>query len=144
MNLSNSPSLNDYKNGIPDQQRYSSSHRKIFRIILMGLLVLLAGMSLYYYMKSDAAALLTGKGSFSGLVLDEQGKPLNAQLSVMGVDRLVQAGIDGSFLYENVPAGKRNLVIIYNGTASEYSVQVQAGKIVNLGQVVFKVVTPSP
>ncbi len=144
MSLSNSPSLDDYKHGIPDKPRDPVSHRKGFRIILLGLLVIVAGMGLYNFLHTEAASLLAGQGALTGQVVDQQGMPLKAQVFVMGVDRPVQAGADGSFTYTNIPAGERSLVIIFNGTASEYPVQVQAGTTVNVGKVTFTVVTPTP
>ena len=144
MNLSNSPSLNEYKNGIPDKPSDPSVRGRGFRIILLGLLVIVAGLAFFYFLRSDAAALLAGRGSLTGQVVDKQGNALSVQVFVMGVDRPVQSGPDGSFKYDNIPAGERSLVIAYNGTAAEYSVRVQAGTTVDVGQVVFKVVTPTP
>jgi hypothetical protein len=143
-NLSSSPSLNEYKNGIPNKPRDPSARRRIFRFILLGLLVIAVGMILSDFLQSDAAALLAGKGSLTGQAVDSQGNALNVTVFVMGVDRPVQVGADGSFKYENIPAGQRSLVLTYNGTAAEYPVQVQAGTTVNVGQLIFKVVTPSP
>jgi hypothetical protein len=144
MNLSNSPSLKEYQNGIPDKPHDPSANRKVFRIVLLGILIIAAGLAFIAFMRSDSASLLVGKGSLSGQVVDEQGNALNAEVYVIGVDHLVQAGVDGNFTYENIPSGERSLVIAFNGSASEYTVQVQAGTTVNVGKVIFEVVTPTP
>jgi hypothetical protein len=144
MSLSNSPSLNEYKNGIPDKPKDHPGRRKAFRIILSAFLVLSAVLLIYSYLQSDAASLLVGKGSLTGQVVDEQGNVLNARVFVMGVDRPVDVRLDGSFTYGNIPAGERSLVIAYNGTAAEYSVLVKAGTTIDVGRLIFKVVTPVP
>jgi len=43
------------------------------------------------------------------------------------VDRAVVVDAEGNFTYESIPAGKRSLVVAYNGVASEYLVRVEAG-----------------
>lgn len=143
MSLSSSPSLKEYKNGIPTKHRDPDARKKNFRIVVIFLLVIALMLLFFQFFQSDVAALAIGRGTLSGRIVDENGQALSAQVFVFGVDRLVDTGIDGSFIYKNVPAGERSLIITYNGTAQEFVVQAQAGTTVDLGDLSFLVTTPT-
>jgi hypothetical protein len=144
MSFSNSPSLNDYKQGIPNQPVDPSARKKNFRRILLILFGLAVVFYIYGFVTSNAIDLLTGRGSLTGQVVDQDGNPLISEVYVMGVDRAVLVDANGNFTYESIPAGNRSLVVAHNGAASEYPVRVEAGITQNIGQIIFIIVTPHP
>ncbi len=142
MGLSNSPSLKDYRNGMPDQPHKPAVRQRIIRITLAVLTVIVAALGVINFMGTDSANLLIGNGNVTGHVVDAKGAPFPGTVYVMGVDRPVLLDAQGGFTYQGVPAGRRNLIVALNGTAQEYPVQVQAGANVDVGQLIFTVVTP--
>jgi hypothetical protein len=143
MSLTNSPSLHEYKDGIPEKPRNPRSPKKTFRIVLLFLLVIALGLLFAQFFQNDVAVLVAGKGTVTGRVIDENGKALSAQVFIFGVDRAVNTDANGNFTYKNIPTGNRSLIIAYNGTAQEFIVQVQTGITVDLGDLPFLVATPS-
>ena len=143
MSPTSSPSLQEYKDGIPEKRHDPDSRKKIFRIVLLVLLVVALGLLSTHFFGSDLAALMAGKGTLSGRVTDEHGQALTAQVYIFGVDQPVKTAADGSFMYKNAPAGSHNLIIAYHGTAQKYTIQVQPGTTTDLGSLAFKVVTPT-
>lgn len=143
MSLSNSPSLQEYKNGIPENKRNPNSRKKTFRLVLLFLLIIALGLLSAQFFQNDIAAMLAGKGTLSGRVVDENGNALSAQVYVFGIDRPENTDAEGYFTYKNVPAGNRSLIIAYNGTAQEFIVQALAGMTVDVGDLSFLVSTPT-
>ncbi len=142
MSLSSSPKLQEYKDGIPERPKDPSARRKAFRIALLVLLLLVIAAAGIKFAGSQTAMLLVGKGEVKGQVVDEQGRPLAAVVYLFGVDKPVQANENGEFIYEGAPEGLRSLIVTYNGTAQEYTVEVRAGETTEVGKLTFLVATP--
>jgi Carboxypeptidase regulatory-like domain len=142
MKLSDSPSLQEYKEGIPERPREPGSRKKTLRLVFLFLLVVVLAFLFVMFFQSNLGSLLTGKGTLSGRVIDQNGRPLIAQVYVVGTSRPVITAADGSFTYNNVPAGDHYLVVSYKGTVVEYTIQVQARATVLLGDLTFTVPAP--
>jgi hypothetical protein len=144
MKFTNSPSLKEYKDGIPPKQR----NRPVVKLIIHGMIYLLlaamVALSLYNFSQSSSAQLLTGKGIVTGKVVDERGMPLDGEVFVVGLDREVEIGPDGTFELGGVPSGARSLVVAQHGAAQEYNVEVVAGATQYVGELEFVRVTPEP
>lgn len=139
-----SPSLEEYKDGIPRQKK----ERPWLKWVLRGLMVVFAIVSLVsfslLYTSSNEGMATLGRGSISGSVLDENGQPLKGKVFVQKTDREYTLAEDGSFQIGSVPAGVRSLIIVNNGAAKEIPVNVVAGQSLNLGELRFERVTPEP
>jgi hypothetical protein len=133
MPLEDSPSLNQYKNGIPDNLPSSSDQKKTVNFIiyaLVGLIIILGSLS---FLKTNNKLQLAGSGVISGYTVDEYDQPVSAEVFISGADEYVIAGVDGYFQIEGVPAGDYSIIVGYNYVGSEYPVEVNAGGNTDMG-----------
>ena len=144
MTFTSSPSLKEYKDGIPPKKPERLMLKLVVRGLIAVLIVLVIGLGLYDFSKSSSVQLLVGKGEIAGRVVDELGAPLDGEVFVAGVDLEVKIAPDGSFKLSGIPSGPRSLVVAQYGTAQEYNVEVLAGAIQNVGELKFVRVTPEP
>ncbi len=137
MALENSPSLKEFEDGIPqnlsDPSKKKNRIRKIL-LVLAALLILFVGFS---FLQSNAAELLAGKGSLSGLVLDDKGQPFQGYIFILGTELESQTDAEGLFLIENIPAGARILIVANDHAGYEFPALVEAGKTTDIGQLQF-------
>ena len=145
MTTQNSPSLDDFENGLPDQLPKDKvpARKIIFRILLglsIGLLIILAAANI---IKNNSIAVLTGKGNVIGSVVNEYGVPIEAEIFVIGLDIEKKTDAEGSFTLNNLPRGMQSVVVILNDGGVEYPVQVIPGETVDIGKVQI-VTTPDP
>ena len=143
MSFENSPSLDEFQDGIPEKLSDPSASKKRIRTLIVVLLVSLLVLFASVFANSDAAAVLSGQGSVTGLALDENGNPFQGYIFIMGTDIEVETQPDGTFLVENVPAGARTLVLANEYSGYEFPVQVIAGGTVPIGQIQF-IATETP
>ena len=102
----------------------------------MGAITLVLTISIFW--QSDTAAVLAGKGTVTGLVLDENHQPMpDAEIYVMGTRIAGKSDTNGFFEVTNVPAGSQSIVVASGGTGYEYPIFVIAGESVDLGEVHF-------
>lgn len=137
MAFEKSPSLEEFEDGMPVKLSDPSARRKRIRILsflLIALLLVLLGVT---FAQSDAAALLSGRGSIVGQALDQNGNPFQGYIFILGTDIQVQTRPDGSFIVENVPAGARTLVLANEYSGYEFPVQVLSGERAAIGQIQF-------
>lgn len=136
MTFDQSPSLNEYKDGLGGKKRNKERRKKIQRLLMiLAGLILAAGI--YNFARSDTAASLLGKGSLTGIVVNERNQPLEARIFVPGTDIQGQTNSNGQFTLDNVPANTETIVIGISGAGHEIPVEVQAGNLTNLGQIKF-------
>lgn len=138
-----SPSLESYRQGLPVEKKgNSSTGRKRFRILLVGMAVIIVVLAAINFFQSPAAKTLAGTGSVQGIVVNKDGKPLNAEIFITGTKWQTSTNANGQFSL-TLPAGNYSLVVARNGMGNEYPISVQRGKIQDLGTIVL-VSTPSP
>ncbi len=137
MAFENSPSLEEFQDGIPKKLSDPSAKRKRIRILSFLLLLVLLLIVGSMFAQSDAANVLVGKGSISGQALDENGNPFQGDILILGTELQVATQPDGSFLIEGVPQGARVLVLANKYAGYEFPVQVIAGETVFIGQIQF-------
>jgi len=143
MSFEESPSLNDYQNGLPENLPDPSVKKRRFRIILGILFGISLFLAIANFMQSATASLIMGTGSIQGKVVDGQGSPFAGDVFVIGVDTIVHIAPDGSFFLDRIPSGDQSLVVANLTTGQEHPVKVLAGKTLNIGQVQF-LVTATP
>jgi hypothetical protein len=130
MSFENAPSLDNFKNGLPENLPDPARRRAFVRVATAVFLVLVVGL---LALRLQQAA----SGTVSGIVLDHEGKPVQAELSVAGANAFVVADENGFFTLTGVPAGAQSLVIGYQAVGREVQVQVRAGQTVDLGEFRF-------
>lgn len=137
MSLERSPSLDQFKDGMPDKLPDHKKQRNIRWVLMIAILVIGAGWGALTFLQSNAAAVMSGTGSISGSVTDENGKPVAAQIYVLGTNISGQALEDGSFSLEDVPAGQQTIAIAHQGSGFEVPAQIRSGENTLLGQVQY-------
>ncbi|MEJ5312826.1 MULTISPECIES: carboxypeptidase-like regulatory domain-containing protein [Anaerolinea] len=138
-----SPSLEEYRKGLPSEKKeLSTAGKKRFRLVLVLMIVLVAALGLANFLQSPTAKILAGTGTVQGIVVNKEGKPLNADIFITGTQWQTSTNPNGEFEL-NLPAGNYSLVVARNGMGNEYPITVQRGKVQNLGKIVL-VSTPSP
>lgn len=145
MSLEQSPSLDQFKDGLPEKLP-DQRKRRNFRWLLIFLLAAAAlALGVADFLQSDTAARMAGTGSISGKVADENGNPIAAQIYVMGTHIRGTAQSDGSFHLDDIPAGMQSIAIAYEGTGFEVPAQVRVGENTALGKLQYtSTLEPSP
>jgi hypothetical protein len=101
-------------------------------IVSVMLVVFLVGM----WASVNLAALNSPEtGSVSGLAEDERHNPVQADVSIIKTGLLAQAGVDGVFTLDGVPAGAQHVIVAYKGVGHEIAVMVEAGKTAQIGTI---------
>jgi hypothetical protein len=143
MRFDQSPSVDDYQEGLAGIQR-QQRRKDVLKKIILGLLFLVILMGLINLADSKAISQLRGTGTVTGRVVRENQSPLRARLFVLGTEQKVQTGPEGEFTIENVPAGRSALVIGYRGAGIEIPLSVSPGETTDLGTITFiSTLTPS-
>jgi len=133
MSLEDSPTLDDYEDGIPAKLADPGKNKKIARLVILFLLIGLLVLAGLNWLQSQEAGLLTGRGDLRGVVLDLNRQPIQAEVFLVGVDKTALSGPDGRFELKNVPAGAHTLVVAYQSSGQKYPCVVQPGAQVDLG-----------
>ena len=134
MSFEESPSLDLYKDGLPENLPDPSRRRALFRILILASLVLVFGLALVSLWQNG---VLAGTGSVTGAIFDDQGRPVQAELSVAGSNAFAAADENGFFVIDGVPAGDQSLVVGYRAIGREVRIRVVAGQIVDIGEFRF-------
>jgi hypothetical protein len=141
MSFENSPSLDDFKKGLPEKLPDPAPGKRNIRILLFCLLALALILSAESFLQSKAANFFMGNGEIKGIAVDAKGSPVSGNVFVIGVDQTVHTSPDGSFLLSHIPGGERELVVANAGTGWVYRVKVVAGHTVNVGQIKYTATT---
>jgi len=144
MPLEDSPSLEEYRQGIPPlPEEIGSMEKPPRRTGRLGWWLAIAALGVVALALAVWNVLRTGNvpnseagfGEVVGRVVDAAGNPVRAEILVDVGDMRVQAEPDGRFRLTNVPAGRRALLIGYMYMAREYFVTVRANTTVDVGQI---------
>lgn len=135
MAFESSPSFKDYGQGLKPKDRGAARWRIVWMIVTaLGLLTAIIIVQLF---KSEQFARVTGTGAVVGIVVDENGKPLDAEIYILRTDIQGRADSTGAFEIRGVPAGARALVIARQGGGIELPIQITAGGTTDLGPIPF-------
>jgi hypothetical protein len=135
MALESSPTLKDYGKGLTPKDR--SAARRRISLIIVGILFLLTAIVAVNFLRSDELARAMGAGTIVGVVVDENGKPLDAEIYVLRTDIQGYADSTGAFQVRGVPAGARAIVIARQGGGMEFPVMVTVGSTTDMGKLKF-------
>jgi len=144
MSFNESPSLKDYQDGILDKQFDPNRRKKNIRTILFALVAISLALWIKELIDSGSINVLLGQGAVGGKVISQDGTPLSGEVFILGMDKEVLIDSNGYFLLEGVPAGYQSVVVAHNGAAEEFPVEIIPGKITDLDEIKFLVVTQVP
>jgi hypothetical protein len=143
MSLENSPSLNEYRLGLPERPPDLSARRRRWLIIGILVLLVISIWLLNIFSKSTVFQVVTGTGNIAGRVVGPGGAPVQAEVFVPGTNIKTQTDQDGRFALQNVPAGEHSLIVGLEVSGYEFPLNVQAGESLDLGDLRI-VSTPGP
>ncbi|MFZ5819093.1 MAG: carboxypeptidase regulatory-like domain-containing protein [Chloroflexota bacterium] len=138
MAFEESPSLDLYKDGLPSRLPDPSHKRRRMWALIVGLTVLSVALAFFNMAQDGTLAILTGTGGVTGMVYDDQGNPVVAEVFVFGTTLSAQSDQAGRFELEGVPAGQQVVVVAYRNIGREYMVNVVAGQVVDMGEARFQ------
>lgn len=133
--MERSPSLEEYKDGMPEQLPDSSRRRRRVWGAIVALAVLALVFGVVNLVRSDSFARLAGVGGVKGTVVDEKGQPLAAEVFVLKSGLAAETDAAGYFEIQGVPAGRQTLVVGYMAWGIEVPVQIAGGETRDLGRV---------
>ncbi|RMF47492.1 MAG: carboxypeptidase regulatory-like domain-containing protein [Anaerolineae bacterium] len=135
MPFDKTPSLDDFRNGMPDSLPDVYARRRKRMVLGVLLLLLVGALAVVNFMQTSLAAQLTGRGTVAGRVVDIHGQPTQAEIYVIGTDLIARTAPDGSFTLPDVPAGPQSVVVVDENSGSEYPVTIQSGQTTDIGEV---------
>jgi hypothetical protein len=135
MALESSPKLKDYGKGLTPKDR--SAARRRISLLIAGILLLATAIVAVNFLRSDEFARAMGAGTIVGVVVDENGKPLDAEVYVLRTNIQGHADSTGTFEVRGVPAGERAIVIARQGGGVEFPVLVTVGNTTDIGKIKF-------
>jgi len=138
MAFEESPSLNLYKDGLPSRPPDPSRKRRRVWAVIIGLAILSMGLAFFNMARDGTLAILAGTGAATGMVYDDQGNPIVAEISVFGTILSTQSDQTGRFQLEGIPAGRQVVVVAYRNIGREYKVNVTAGQTTDMGEARFQ------
>lgn len=138
MSVENSPSLDLYREGIPDKFPDPRRPRRIVWGIIVSLAVLALGFGIFTLARNGTLALLTGTGSVTGVVFDDTGNPVEADIFIFDTKLSARSDGNGVFSLSGIPAGERVVVVGYRGIAREYPAVIVSGGVIDLGELHFQ------
>lgn len=102
----------------------------------MVLVVALIGM-LNLMKKARTLESLAGTGNVLGRVVDQNGQPFEGSIFILGTQLETKTEADGSFSLEQVPSGKRTLVVADAASGLAFEIEVAAAKELQMGEIRF-------
>jgi hypothetical protein len=106
--------------------------------LIIGLAVLSLALAFFNMAQDGTLAILTGTGDVTGTAYDDQGNPVVAEVFVFGTALSAQSDQAGRFELKGVPAGQQVVVVAYRNIGREYTVNVIAGQVVDMGEMRFQ------
>ncbi len=146
MPLEESPSLAEYRQGIPPLPEKPRSigepprrtKRLGWWLAIAALTMIALALAAWNILRmGNVPNSEAGFGEVVGRVVDAAGNPVRAEILVDVGNIQAHADPDGRFRLTNVPAGRRVLLIGYMYMAREHFVTVWANTTVDIGEIVM-------
>ena len=135
MPLEDSPSLENYKEGMPANLPNPEQRRRRLLWIIGLLLAVILVVQAINFLRSPLGVVLRGQATIRGQVVNQLGQPIPAEVIVMENRLAVIAGSDGRFVIPNAPAGQISIVADYQGVGVEVPVNLKPGDDLDIGSI---------
>ena len=136
MAFEESPSLEEYKEGLPTKlPEPGEPLRKGYYTLGILFILMLLLIVVNVIQTSSIPQLIPGKGNVTGLVLDGNGEPTVADIFVVGTDIEIQSDRSGHFEIGNIPKGLQSIIVAKYEGGLEYIVDVIADSMIDLGPI---------
>ena len=135
MPLEESPSLNNYKQGLPIEKHRPRNQRKIAWTFIVFLSIITLSLALVLHLKNQPVEIFIGSGTITGEVVGERNQPVEAKIVILGTEIEGESNLEGYFEIQNVPAGNQSVVILYQGSGWEYLTTITPGQVTNIGKI---------
>jgi len=145
MSFDNSPSLDQFKDGMPEKLPDPSGRAKKFRILLLviTLIVVLIGFSVVIK-DTDTLENLTATGVVRGRVVDVSGQAFHGRVFILGTQLLTQTDVNGNFELSRVPAGEQTLIVADELIGRDFTIQVSTASELQVGEIRFETTAMPP
>lgn len=145
MKLDDSPSLDQFQNGMPEKAPDPNLRLKKFRILLLILtfVITLTGFSVVLK-NTRILENITATGLVRGRVIDENGQPFHGRILILGTDLETQTDTHGNFELSGVPAGEQILIIADDLIGRDFTIQITTAVELQLGEIRFETTAMPP
>jgi hypothetical protein len=139
MQLDDSPSLDQFKNGMPEKTPNPNERVRKFRILLLVLALVVAFIGLSAFLKNTRAIEnITATGLVRGRVVDQNGQPFHGSIFILGTRLATQTDVDGNFVLKNVPAGEQKLIVADELIGRDFAIHVTTASELQMGEIRFQ------
>ncbi|MBT3322174.1 MAG: hypothetical protein HN392_07800 [Anaerolineae bacterium] len=135
MTLQDSPSLEDFSDGVLSPPPEKPNKKRRITNIMAGLLVLIIILLGINFAQSNAFSEIAGQGKISGYAVDESNQPILVDIIVFGTNIRAVSDENGYFEVENIPSGRQSIIIAFGLIATEEVVIVEVGQNTELGTI---------
>lgn len=145
MKLDDSPSLDQFQNGMPEKAPDPNLRLKKFRILIL-VLTLVVALTGFSVVLKDTRILenVTATGLVRGRVIDENGQPFHGSIFILGTDLETQTDANGNFELSGVPAGEQILIVADDLIGRDFTIQITTAVELQLGEIRFETTAIPP
>lgn len=139
MQLDDSPSLDQFKNGMPEKLPNPEIRRRKFRILLLILTLVIVLMGFSVVLKDTRTIEnITSTGLVRGRVVDESGQPFQGRIFILGTDLIAQTDANGNFELSGVPSGEQILIVADDLIGRDFPIQITTASELQMGEIHFQ------
>jgi hypothetical protein len=145
MQFDESPELDQFKPGIPENLPDPDTARRKFRILLLITFFAVTLIGIVLVLKeNNTLATLTSTAIVRGRVVDTSGLPFNGEIFILGTDLKTQTDANGNFELRRVPSGKQVLIVADKLIGRDFSIQVVTASTLQMGEIRFETTAMPP
>jgi hypothetical protein len=139
MQFDESPDLDQFKDGMPENVPDPDAGRRKFRIVLLitFIVVTLIGFTLVLK-ENNTLATLTNTAVVRGRVVDESGLPFSGEIFILGTELKTQTDANGNFEPNRVPSGEHILIVADDLIGRDFPIQVTTATTLEMGEIRFE------
>jgi hypothetical protein len=138
MQFDESPSIDEFKDGMPENMPDPNRRRRRFflAVLVLALVVAMMGAGVIFK-QSGVVEHVTGTGVVRGRVVDVDGKPFQGRIFILGTELATQTDENGNFELGGVPDGEQVLIVADDSVGRDFDIQVATGAQLELGEIQF-------